>query len=702
MDLSQQFPPRIINLLELIVDSIPSKFIEILSSKDKKDLNEFVNKMGISSDFTNIVQGLTALLLLNRLRFVIQNEKKEDYMNLSMKNLSSNLERKYSKIFVSSILSSIGNQSSFIISHELFNYDNELKDISDNLFATLYKNYLKPEFRRKLGQFWTPEYISEFMMKLILMKEPRNIFDPCCGPGTFIQTLRRINPNYPGKTSGVEIHPLLYEIACVNSYSQIPNDEFIYGDFLTLKPEFYVNSIEDSMALSITQGLDSYIEPRKTRGFDAIICNPPYSRHHLVPSNIKKELGKDFENMFGGRFNRISSLFVYFILNSMKYLTKDGRMVFITPSIVFESQNSTYLKRILKKHFTIPLIITFHQSLNIFSGVDTAACIFVVEGNKPKETSLTRLRVIEEWSSNEESIMDLMDRQETISEWPYGEVYSKKQSELDPEKNWTSSRIFSKQERSRKLIQLNEFFKVMRGIATGNNNFFTLTQHELINLGIKREYVVPTITKTRYIQKYLLSEEDFKKMKLEGKKVWLLDIKEEINNKSDQNLLQYLKLGLESGVHEGSLIKTRKLWYSTEKRDVPTFIYTYLSRGNPRFIFNKACVRPLNTFLMIYPKAHIKLSTDDLILFWVVLNSNTTKQALKDVGRSYGGDTIKIEPKEMMKLQIINPFTISSKAKRNLLELAAQMKAIETVSSIDKKKIFKQIDKILEIELNKD
>ncbi len=674
--------------------------MEDISPENREELYTFLETMGIPLDCPNVVRKLTALLILNRLNFIIQNEKKNSYMNLSIETLFSILEQKFKRVFTSSILSKIAIKSSFVVFPELFSYKSEFSKHTENLFAELYEETLKQEYRRKLGQFWTPDYISEFMIELLLQKNPINILDPCCGPGTFIQVLKRTNPEYDGKTSELEIHPLLFEIATANSYHPNTSNEYIYGDFLKGDIGQFANSIELKLAFSTPASLDSYFNNKKAMGFDGIICNPPYSRHHTLSSSLKKNAGSDIENTFGGKFSRISSLFVYFILKSMTYLTHGGRMVFITPTIAFESRNSSYLKKILKDNFSIPFIIVFEQSLCVFPSVDTAACIFVVDGKKPEKNSQTKLIVINNWTSTTEIITNLVDNQSDTKKLDEGEFYIQKQSFLDPEKNWTSPRVFSAKERNKKLVELSQFFKVMRGIATGKNDFFTLTENELRNYKIANEFVVPTITKTRYIQKFILSDEDFDCMRKEGKKVWLLNLQRQSNDIEDENLLSYLKFGIETKVNEGSLVKTRKKWYFTEKREIPYFIYTYLSRGNPRFILNQAKLRPLNTFLMLYPLPESKPSKEILLLFWVILNSNITKLALQDIGRSYGSDTLKIEPKEMMKLLIINPFKLSSSSKKALLKKAKMMEDITDINSVKKVQIFDEINRILKIERN--
>ncbi len=136
----------------------------------------------------------------------------------------------------------------------------------------------------------------------------------------------------------------------------------------------------------------------------------------------------------------------------------------------------------------------------------------------------------------------------------------------------------------------------------------------------------------------------------------------------------------------------------TEKRDIPYFLFTYLSRGNPRFIQNEAQVRPLNSFLMIYPKKNRKLSEKILTLFWVILNSNTTFLSLRNAGRCYGGDTLKIEPREMMNALILNPFKISTDSIRKLLILSQELREINTAHN---EELMGKIDAILEEELKR-
>ncbi|MFW9905023.1 MAG: N-6 DNA methylase [Candidatus Thorarchaeota archaeon] len=697
---TQELVSSIKKKLQSIINSIPIIFKEKLTPPEQEQLILFSELSNIPLDSLDTFRQLAALLILNRLRFItLYGEGLLDRKTIyaSYHTTADLLKQTYPQMFIPSILDSIANQSALIISTSLLNFDQAFLDQSTEIMSSLYIEVLNQKHRRKMGQFWTPDYIAELMIELALKNKPRNILDPCTGPGTFLHILKRIAPNFQGKITAIELHPLLYEIANVNMFSSSYLIEWICGDFLASHSNSFTHSIHDILALTSPRSLDSYME-LKSNGFDSIICNPPYSRHHVLSPEIKNDIGDEIENAFvAGKFSRISSLFMYFILKSLKTLIKDGCMVFITPTISFESKNSIYLKKILKDRFRVPYIIVFHHSMNIFSGVDTAACIFVVEGKRPKPMEVTKLLIVKKWTSKEKILNYLKIESNEAFRWTEGELHNKKQIDLDPESNWTRSEAFSDEIKNKKLIEISTYFKVMRGIATGKNNFFTFNEDELVENQINSKYVVPTITKTRYVQKFVLTKGDFDHLKEEKRKVWLLNIQEEFSEIQDQNLLNYLKVGISQNVQNGSLVKTRRNWFQTEQREIPYFIYTYLSRGNPRFILNEAEVKPLNTFLMIYPRKEKNLSKEILTLFWVILNSNYTSNSLRNTGRCYGGDTLKLEPTELMNAIILNPLTISSKSKKKLLKLSQKLRSIKSNQDED---LRLKIDAIIEKELS--
>ncbi|MFW9777589.1 MAG: N-6 DNA methylase [Candidatus Heimdallarchaeota archaeon] len=689
-------------LLESIIESIHISVMSKELTVDSTEALKFSELTGMPIEDYEVYRKLAALLILNRLRFIVLFRPKTVSLNQMIWKIFENLQKQHSNLFVSSILEKIAVNSTFQTTPDELKFIKE--EGSDKIMATLFTAILSQNNRRKLGQFWTPAPIANVMVDLLLQGQidrTKSILDPCTGTGIFLQKISQFERKVDAKVGGIEIHPLLYEIVQVNSYTERTNIKILYSDFLTTPPIQLPYLSEGTLAVTSGKDLQSILQPIPSVGYHGIICNPPYSRHHILSKETKDIVGKDIERTFGGKFSRISSQFMYFIIKALKLLIRNGRMVFITPTIAFESRNSQYLKEILRKRFQVRYIIVFHHSLNVFEGVDTSACIFVIDGNLPKHSDLTRLIVI-----NDDVVVPILAKivnqstsriTKSISRDTV-RIFETNQFNLDPKLNWTHARSFSLGGDRSNEVPLSRFFHVMRGIATGRNKYFVLTDAERRKYNLPETVLVPTITKTRLVQKYILTNDDFYRLLNQNRKVWLLYIQGNSSVDKQPTLRDYLKHGELTGVPNGSLVKSRRIWYQLERREIPVLIFTYLSRGASRFILNNADVRPLNTFLMLYPQPNIDLSSRQLRLLWVILNSNETKKALRETGRTYGGDTLKVEPRELMMTPILNPSSVSTDVESKLFNFAFDLE-ISTVKEAQKG-VLPAIDSIVRKELS--
>jgi len=68
---------------------------------------------------------------------------------------------------------------------ELIIYD--LTQLNEDVFKELYQELVDPEVRHDLGEYYTPDWIAEYMLKdLVTQKPDCSILDPACGSGTFL------------------------------------------------------------------------------------------------------------------------------------------------------------------------------------------------------------------------------------------------------------------------------------------------------------------------------------------------------------------------------------------------------------------------------------------------------------------------------------------------------------------------------------
>jgi hypothetical protein len=227
------------------------------------------------------------------------------------------------------------------------------------------------------------------------------------------------------------------------------------------------------------------------------------------------------------------------------------------------------------------------------------------------------------------------------------------QSDLKPENKW--SHISSTIQDTKTLIPLRKIARVHRGIATGANQFFTLSEAEAKENRIGPQFLKPVIANSRATPNYNFTEDDFRNLLRDGHKSWLLSCnKPKSDLKSHAGLLNYLTSGEKKEINKRYLTRTRDLWYAQEKRTPAPIVFTYMSREKPRFIYNEANALALNTLHMIQPGRSVADDERRLKALLCYLNSGVCRSILKRTGRVYGGGLVKLEPREVENLPVID------------------------------------------------
>jgi hypothetical protein len=197
--------------------------------------------------------------------------------------------------------------------------------------------------------------------------------------------------------------------------------------------------------------------------------------------------------------------------------------------------------------------------------------------------------------------------------------------------------------------ELGQFARVMRGIATGANEFFLLTSSQVRDLRLPPGTTIRAIARTRDVSGDLIDDATLQALDERGRPTFLLSPDGSPMEYLDSAVREYLLGGERLGIHRRTLIATRNPWYKMETRDIPPFLFAYLGRRHARFIRNRAGVVPLTGFLCVYPFDESAEATERL---WSVLRHPETVDNLKLVGKSYGGGAIKVEPRALERLPL--------------------------------------------------
>jgi hypothetical protein len=294
----------------------------------------------------------------------------------------------------------------------------------------------------------------------------------------------------------------------------------------------------------------------------------------------------------------------------------------------------------IAENYQLEAVVTFAPEATPFPDVDINPLIFMIRHAKPQESFY--------WATcvNPDT-MQLRDW--TLSRLrirPHGDLLVCIRSLYEALKAGLSRPFTDIELRANKL---SDFARVMRGVATGANEFFFMTAEQAKRLGIPSKFLTRAIGRTRDIEGDELTTEILEELDSKGRPTYLFSPDGRAIDEFPEPVREYLKLGEIKGLDRRPLIASRKPWYRMEKRLPPPIIFTYLGRRQTRFIANKAFAVPLTGFLCIYP-AQGDLEFINRLLR--VLRHPQTIANLRFVGKSYGGGAIKVEPRALERLPI--------------------------------------------------
>jgi len=468
----------------------------------------------------------------------------------------------------------------------------------------------KREILREKGQFWTPAWVANAMVAYVLKSRPSAILDPAIGEGAFYEAYLNQKNGKTSKFIGRDIDAKILNAPIFSENAR--NLEIDLRDFLKFPPEGH---------------------------YQAIIANPPYIRHHRIDKEKKMYLKNICKSITGFTIDGRAGYHVYFFIQALHLLGKGGRLAFIMPSDTCEGRFATKLWKWITKHYFLECVCTFKEQATPFPNVDTNAIIFFIRNIKPKSS----FKWVEVAEAHSDCLLNFVKSD-----------FEKQACENlhVVERNWEEALEtgLSRPKTDKKSkYQLSDFASVMRGIATGANDFFFLTKAQVAELNLPNEYIKRAVGRTKDIKGDLITTEMLEQLDDSDRPTYLLSIGKEEVTRLPKTLQEYILRGEERGLHLKSLIQQRNPWYKMEQRQVPPLLFAYLGRRNARFIRNEAQILPLTGFLCVYP--HEK-SGDYVEKLWKALNHEETIRNLRLVGKSYGSGAIKVEPSGLRRLPI--------------------------------------------------
>jgi len=362
--------------------------------------------------------------------------------------------------------------------------------------------------------------------------------------------------------------------------------------------------------------------------FDAIVGNPPYTRQEemddligdkgqeykqrLIARALTNESGRPYASL-----SKRAGLHAYFFVHATKFLKNGGRFGFIVSNSWLDVDYGKGLQEHFLNHYKIKAIIESKVE-RWFEDADINTCIVLLEKcegqstekRKEKENNLVRFvylkkklsefipkasRIFEETVERKTAVEKLL--QYIFSKASFFEnddlrVYCKNQKELWSEgydeetQKYVGSKwgkyirapqiFFTILEKAKdKLIPLKKVADIKRGITTGANEFFYLTEEEIKRKGIEKEFWMHKNEKGDLIPNYIIkSPRECKELILnpDNLKYRVLLINKDKDKLKRTNVFQYIKEGQSRGFHKRPTCASRNNWWQLESGGKPYLV----------------------------------------------------------------------------------------------------------------------------------
>jgi adenine-specific DNA-methyltransferase len=487
-----------------------------------------------------------------------------------------------------------------------------------------YSKRISLEHRKKFAQFFTPIPIAKLMVRWLLGNENlKTVLEPAFGLGIFSRVLLAKKNDI--QIQGFDIDNLIFNQA---------KKEFAGTEKINLLLEDYAYSDWNNK-------------------YDGIICNPPYFKFHDYDN---KNILTEFEKQLKCKLNGFTNLYTLFLLKSIHQLKRNGRCAYIIPSEFLNSDYGKLVKQDLMKTGNLRHVIVFDFEENVFEdALTTASIILCANDNKTKKIQFTNIHSVSELNVVEKLITDYPNLSENSTTYLF--------SELNPEIKWKTYYQPQNAHNFKNLVPFSTYAKVVRGIATGANDYFTFNISKAQKYKIDERFLLPCICRAIDVKGNNFSCSDFERLKNNNKNVFLLNAV----NIQDENVTKYLQKGKDEKIDKKFLTANRHPWYSLEKRHPAPIWVSVFNRSGLRFIRNEANIANLTTFHCIYPQINM-FSNISVDLLFAYLLTDTARKIFEDNSREYGNGLQKFEPNDLNKGKILDLEKLSKSSMKTVID----------------------------------
>ncbi|MEM5799373.1 MAG: N-6 DNA methylase [Candidatus Aenigmatarchaeota archaeon] len=320
--------------------------------------------------------------------------------------------------------------------------------VDRDILGNLYEKYLPSNERKRLGEFYTPVEVIDYILTSVGYTysheiENKDLLDPACGSGGFLvratrrlisrflikfgkadkkelrdpknwkEIVNRLSPDeakiileaIQEHIYGFDINPFACHIAEMNMLFQVID---LYQKVREKYPDYKLKRFKiyrtDSLEKPTQKQLFDWmhktfleeqeeIDAIKNKKFDFVVGNPPYVRVQLLDKKIRDYLTENYTSAYSN-----FDLYIVFIERGLEWLKQNGKFGFITSNQFMIREHGKMLRKYILENAKILHIIDFART-RIFQDVTNYPTIIIFEKTKTTSNKFKFIRV-KKWKEN--------------------------------------------------------------------------------------------------------------------------------------------------------------------------------------------------------------------------------------------------------------------------------------------------------------
>jgi hypothetical protein len=301
------------------------------------------------------------------------------------------------------------------------------KNVDRDVLGKLYEKYIDKEERKRLGQFYTPEEVIDYILEAVGYTpekdiEGKKLLDPACGSGGFlVRAVKALVERYQRRNIpaeiilnrvrdsiyGFDINPFAAHLAEMNLLFQVidlineakkANPDFNMEKFnIFVTDSLRMPKVEEQGQLPLGEEPSEYLEEAEivkqiklkqgdfSQGFDFVVGNPPYLKANAPQQEVlrlRRQIEK--QNYFQTLFEKWD-LYIPFIEFGFKATKEGGWFSFIVSDAYRTADYALKSRKMLLEGSKIAQL-DFFPGLRLFDEPQVENCIFAIQKKTPLES----------------------------------------------------------------------------------------------------------------------------------------------------------------------------------------------------------------------------------------------------------------------------------------------------------------------------